>query len=141
MFDSSTNTRRQSAYNSFQSHVDLFIYFFQKGLRHQTHFNKTFWSILPTVLRKIWGIKATSILKFYYEVIERELQRKPLLHIRVFKVALSIYVSSYLSNSQFITQQSGLKGVSSKSSGTPIVAPNFCFFRLETSNFGYLLIF
>ena len=34
-----------------------------------------------------------------------------------------------------------LKGVSSKPSGKMIVVPNFCFFELEMSNFGYLLIF
>ena len=34
-----------------------------------------------------------------------------------------------------------LKGVFSKPSGDCIVAPNFLFFELETSNFGYLLIF
>ena len=34
-----------------------------------------------------------------------------------------------------------LKGVFSKLSGDCIVVPNFLFIELETSNFGYLLIF
>ena len=33
------------------------------------------------------------------------------------------------------------KGVFSKPSGKYILVPDFCFFELETSNFGYLLIF
>ena len=54
----------------------------------------------------------------------------------LFEFAFSCNFISY-----FSCLKGSLKGVSSKPSGNLIVVPNFYFFELETSNFGYLLIF
>ena len=50
-------------------------------------------------------------------------------------------LSTYTATSMYFMKSCNVKGVSSKCSGNLIVSPDLCFFELETSNFGYLLIF
>ena len=60
---------------------------------------------------------------------------------RHFVHGISQHVSFWTKNTHIKVGNSELKGVFSKPSGDYIVVPNFCFFEVETSNFGSSYVF